>query len=111
MIQSKTAEPLGTARLYDIRNNSFCWGSWLIKPGSPINVALESALAIYFIGFEILGYNHAHFDVRKGNKSVNRFHRVLGATMTGEDDLNYYYEFTKEAYLKARERYKGFALT
>jgi hypothetical protein len=41
-----------------------------------------------------------HFDVRKGNKKVLRYHKLTGSKIVGETDLDYLFECTKNEYLK-----------
>jgi len=78
VIESKQAEQLGLVRIYDLRSESFCWGSWLIKDSAPLTTAIESALLVYEFGFGELKYKKAHFDVRKGNGRVIAFHKRFG---------------------------------
>lgn len=59
---------VGVVRIYDLKDDSFCWGSWIILDDAPKTVALESTLMIYEFGFNVLGFNNCHFDVRKLNK-------------------------------------------
>lgn len=99
---------LGTVRIYDIKEESFCWGSWIIADHAPTNTAIESALLIYDFAFFSLHYQKSHFDVRKNNKRVVRFHERFGAKMVGEDESNYYFSFDAVTYLKAREKYAKF---
>lgn len=108
VIESKTGEPLGLVRVYDLQPDSFCWGSWLIKDGAPQSTAIESALLIYEFGFGQLGYKNAHFDVRKGNERVIAFHQRFGAVIVNEDELNYYFNYTLEEYLKIKHKYSRF---
>lgn len=44
VIESKDGEKLGLVRMYDFRDDSFCWGSWIIKEDAPKTTAIESAL-------------------------------------------------------------------
>ena len=90
-------QPIGTIRIYDIKDNSFCWGSWMIAPGAPPRASLLSAYMVYQIGFDALGFEQSHFDVRKKNQSVNRFHRKMGAEQVEEDSNNYYYRIQRPA--------------
>lgn len=101
-------ERLGVVRLYDFRGDSFSSGSWLIKDGSPNYTAIESALAGYEFGFYQLGFSRSHFDVRKTNKRVVDFHRRFGALITSEDELNYFFSFSREKYLKIRQRFSRY---
>lgn len=103
------AKPVGTARIYNIRGDSFGWGSWIIKRGTPRCVSVASTLLIYQVGFEILGYEKGHFEIRKENDSVRKFQMRMGAEIVGEDDLQHHFSLTKAAYRKNRERMSRFA--
>jgi len=105
IIESLERKRLGTVRLYDIRGNSFCWGSWIVIDDAPRSTAIESALLIYQIGFDTLGFSRSHFDLRKNNTRVVDFHLRMGAENTDEDALNYYFEYSKEAFDTASRRY------
>jgi RimJ/RimL family protein N-acetyltransferase len=105
VIESKDGEKLGLVRMYDFRDDSFCWGSWIIKEDAPKTTAIESALQIYEFGFFTLGFKRSHFDVRKGNDRVIAFHLRFGAKIVGEDELNYYFNFEKSDYEKIRIKY------
>lgn len=99
---------LGTIRIYDIQKNSFCWGSWIITAEAPSYTAIESALLLYDFAFFALHYEKTHFDVRKDNKSVIKFHKRFGAKLTKEDKYNYYFSYGLDDYLKTREKYRKF---
>ena len=105
VIENNLAEPLGLVRVYDLQPLSFCWGSWLIKDDAPKTTAIESALLIYEFGFGQLKYKKAHFDVRKGNQRVIAFHQRFGAQIVDEDELNYYFNYKVEDYLKIKQKY------
>ena len=90
-------EPVGCVRMYDFRDESFCWGSWILKPGQPGSVALQVVAAIYDLGFRCLQFPGAHFSVVRENKSVHRFHRRMGAESVGEDDEQFHFEITRQA--------------
>ncbi|WP_194791768.1 GNAT family N-acetyltransferase [Pseudomonas sp. UFMG81] len=88
----------GTVRLYDFRQDSFCWGSWiLLEENKTKTAALESTLMVYDVGFDELGFAKSHFDVRKGNEKVVKYHERMGAVRVSEDDENFYFEITKDA--------------
>lgn len=101
-------EPIGTVRLYDARADSFCWGSWILKDGSPSQAAIESALMVYAYGVDQLGFTACHFDVRKGNRRVWSFHERFGARRTAETDIDYLYSLSYEAIQATRQRYVKF---
>ncbi|MGA4533500.1 GNAT family N-acetyltransferase [Ectopseudomonas chengduensis] len=103
IIERLDGTPCGTVRIYDIRNDSFCWGSWILNEKKTRYAALESAFLVYEFGFNQLGFKKSHFDVMKGNKGVIKFHTRIGAVKTSEDEINDYFEITEEAVEKAKE--------
>jgi RimJ/RimL family protein N-acetyltransferase len=108
IIESHALEPLGVVRLYDFQGDSFCWGSWILKPGAPALAAIESALAVYETAFYALGFQRSHFEVRKGNSKVMDFHLRFGAVVVHEDDLEHHFCFEKLTYERTRLRYQRF---
>lgn len=95
--------PCGTIRVYDLRVDSFCWGSWILNENKTRLAALESAFLIYEFGFGSLGFSKSHFDVMKGNERVISFHKKMGAKLTGEDQDNYYFEITQASVNACKE--------
>ncbi|MEG0869410.1 MAG: GNAT family N-acetyltransferase [Hafnia sp.] len=93
----------GTVRIYDFLVDSFCWGSWILNEDKTRSAALESTLLVYEIGMDKLGFDKSHFDVRKDNEAVVKYHQRMGAEKISEDDDNYYFEITKAAVSRARE--------
>lgn len=108
VIESKSKEKLGLIRMYDFKDNSFCWGSWLIKEDAPKSTAIESALQIYEFGFYKQCFKRSHFDVRKGNDKVISFHQRFGAKIVDEDELDYFFNFEKSDYETIKEKYKRY---
>lgn len=108
IIESMRGELLGTVRLYDQQGESFCWGSWILKDGAPRNAAIESALIVYSYAMDHLGFRASHFDVRKANESVWRFHERFGAKRIGENELDYLYSVDLETIQVARSKYRKF---
>lgn len=104
IIERHDATPCGTVRIYDLREDSFCWGSWILNENKTRYSAIESAFLVYKFGFEVLGFYKSHFDVRKGNNRVISFHEKMGAVKISEDDLNDYFIITKESVLKAQKK-------
>lgn len=108
IISNLDAEDLGVVRLYDFKKDSFCWGSWILKSGAASYAAIESALLVYEIAFNQLGFLQSHFDVRKENTKVVKFHQRFGASIIKEDPLNYYFVIEKSTYNLAKSKYKKF---
>lgn len=90
----------GLVRMYDFRElegrRSFCWGSWIIPPPKTTGLATFSALLIYEVGFEALGFEQCHFDVRHGNRGVIAFHERAGARRVAEDEQDIFFRFFPE---------------
>lgn len=95
----------GLVRLYDISDESFTWGSWILDHNKPFKAALESAVLIYVIGFEILGIPNAVFDVRKENTHTISFHDRFNATRTGETDIDVLFELPRERFAQDKPGY------
>ena len=108
IIENLQGEPLGTVRLYDAQEQSFCWGSWILKENSPQTAAIESALMVYAYAIDYLKFLAAHFDVRKGNESVWRFHERFGAQRVASNQYDYFYIINATEIKKTRERYTKF---
>ena len=107
LIEDEAGEAVGTVRLYDPRGDSFCWGSWIIKDGAPGNYAIESALMVYRYALS-LGFTRAHFEVRKDNASVWRFHERFGAVRSGETEQEFLYTLSAEAIAASLQKYSRF---
>ncbi len=100
--------PCGTVRIYDIREGSFCWGSWILNDQKSRYAALESAFLVYRFGFQHLGMKQSHFDVRQHNTRVISFHEKMGAQRVAEDDLDVYFHISADAVQAAKSRMSRF---
>ena len=87
-------KPCGVVRLYDINNDTFTWGSWILNQDKPPKAALDSAMLIYSFGFRKLGLKKAVFEVDKKNTHTINFHERFGAKFVSEDELNRNYELS-----------------
>lgn len=105
IIENKQHEPVGSVRIYDVQGDSFCWGSWIVIKSARAYASVESAMLLYDYAFFTLGFAKSHFDVRKENNKVVAFHQRFGAEIVSEDAENYYFNFTRNAYEKTREKY------
>jgi len=107
IILDKDNRRVGTVRLYDRVSESFCWGSWILKEGVPSTYSIESALLVYHFALS-LGFEKSHFDVRKGNHSIWKFHERFGATRTKETDTDFFYDISHSAIKSSLEKYKKY---
>jgi RimJ/RimL family protein N-acetyltransferase len=101
-------EQIGTVRLYDQRDVSFCWGSWILTDSRPSHAAVESALMVYSYAIDHLRFEKCHFDVRKVNDKAVRFHSKFGARIVDEDEKDYFFELNSQEIFHARQRYERF---
>ena len=92
--------PLGTLRIYDVVDDHYTSGSWLMKDGSTLAQAVEGVILLKDFAFNELGFDKDIFDVRKQNKKVLNFHKMCGAKIISEDQENYYFELTRETFNK-----------
>lgn len=104
IIERLDGTPCGTVRVYDLKQDSFCWGSWILNEDKTRYAALESAFLVYKFGFEVLGFKKSHFDVMKGNERVISFHKKMGAVETGGDEQNYYFEINDSTVYAMQEK-------
>ena len=99
--------PCGTFRIYDLKEDYFTVGSWILNEDKTKYAVIESSLLACRFGFEELGYEICRFDVRKDNKKTLAFHRGIGSVNIGEDEINYYFELNKSAFNSLYERGLG----
>jgi RimJ/RimL family protein N-acetyltransferase len=101
---------IGTVRLYDFidEKKSFCWGSWILNSNKTRTSAIESALLVYEFSFHDKKFTRCHFDVRKANISVNKFHHKFGAHVLRETELDYFYEYSKREYIEFYSKNKHY---
>lgn len=97
-------EPVGTVRVYDYRDDSFCWGSWMIRPGTSPKAAIGSMDLVYELAFGHLGFTGSHFDVRQANTRVWSFHEKTGAKLVSENELDRFYRLRSEDYRSPLKR-------
>lgn len=108
IVEDASGERAGTIRLYDPVGDRFCWGSWLMKAGAPVNYAVESVLILYRYALHELGFSRSYFAVRKANRSVWRFMERFGAHRTGETAIDFLYETERDRIERSLESYARF---
>lgn len=105
VIERQDGVRCGLVRLYDISEQSFTWGSWILDQNKPPKAALESAVIIYVIGFELMGIPKAVFEVRKDNTHTISFHERFNATRTGETDNEFLFDYPRERFAQDKPGY------
>lgn len=101
-------ERKGAVRLYDFRNVggsiSFCFGSWIVAPPRVAGLSTYAFLAAMEIGFGQMGFPTCHFDVRRENARAVAFYERAGALRTGEDDLDFFYTYSRAQFDAFRQK-------
>lgn len=95
IIELKDGTQIGVIAVYNIQDDIFEWGRWIISPNSPIYVSLESCYLAYNFAFNTLGLMATKSKIRKNNKSILRFHINYGAEITKENDVYVYIYYHK----------------
>ncbi|MDR2121888.1 MAG: GNAT family N-acetyltransferase [Flavobacteriaceae bacterium] len=96
-----------TYRVYNIGPDTVEIGSWISSPSlkNPINSIKVDFLVKRFI-FDTLNYKKLNFEVRKKNKSVINYHKKYNPQIIKQDDLNIYFELTKESFQETKNRFE-----
>ena len=87
--------PVGTIRIYNIKDNECTTGSWLFSSNTHQLTPIISELLIYEIVYNILKKSTVLFDVRKENKKVVNYHKLKRITLINEDEENFYYSMSR----------------
>jgi len=98
IIVNKKGLKLGVIAIYDIRNDIFNGGRWILSRNCPLYVAIGSCYLLYDFAFNTLNLKEGRFEIRKGNKKVLSFHKTIGAVITSEDDTFVYISYLKEEF-------------
>ncbi|MDP1622520.1 MAG: GNAT family N-acetyltransferase [Bacteroidales bacterium] len=85
----------GTYRIYNIQRDSFVCGSWVFDESAPKDYAIKTEILAKEFAFEKTDADYFYGENRKDNKKVNRYNLSYHPELTGFDDLNYYYKFTR----------------
>ena len=96
LTNTSTGERCGTVRIYNFKDDTFEWGSWILDDNKTRYAAMETAVLIYEFAFNTLGFGKSEFEVDRNNEKVVSYHIKSGAKIIGEDDINYYFRVEKE---------------
>lgn len=108
IIETMDGKALGTVRFYDARGKSFGWGSWVLSAVAPSSAAIESAMMVYAYALDTLGFEEAHFQVRRENQKVWAFHERFGAQRVAQNDLEIEYALSGAHIRASMQRYARF---
>lgn len=97
---------VGVIRLYDFQKdvNSFCWGSWIVQPQRPAGLVTYSFYCALEIGFDVLGFDQTHFDVRRQNDKAFAFYQRAGAIITRSTNIDHFLNLDAVAWTDFKKR-------
>lgn len=98
VIERNDGRRCGLVRLYDIKDESFTWGSWILDENKPPKAALESAVLSFGVGFDALHRPLAYVDVRIENTHATAFYRRLGMTEIRRDDRDVFFTYPRDRF-------------
>lgn len=103
-IYSYKEEVVGVNRIYNInfKNKEAVGGSFVFKKGCLIELPILATLIQLDTAFNLLGIDRMLGDIRKDNKKVIKFHKLLKVNFMSEDDLNLYYEYGRNEFNEAK---------
>lgn len=102
-IYSNNKQPVGLNRIYNIYDYYGTIGSWICSPENDTEISLATYILMFDLMFDYIKLDITIFDVRKENKHVWKLHKMLGAKIVGESDIDYYFILNKVTYYKNRE--------
>lgn len=101
----------GVVRLYDFREvdgkRSFQWGSFIMPAPRIKGLVTYTAVLMYELGFDVLGFEQSHFEARAANATILAFHEREGAHIVGRTEQDVFYRFYPEDYRRFREASAG----
>ena len=103
-IYFKGGKRVGVNRIYNIHEYYGTPGSWLCCRDNDPNVSLATYFFAREIQFKMMELDLLVYDVRKANKKVWKMHKMLGAQLVGESDIDYYFVMSKENYYQKRDK-------
>ena len=95
----------GTVRLYEIEEDSFTWGSWILDSSKSKKAALESAVLSFGVAFELLSLQLARVDVATQNEHAEKFYRRFGMTEIHRTDSQIFFEYASKQFHLEKERF------
>jgi RimJ/RimL family protein N-acetyltransferase len=99
VIERKDGLPCGVVRLYDVKQDSLTWDSWILDHNKPTKAALESATLSFGIGFEQLGLARAYVDVRIENTKALAIYQRLGMIELRRDQHEIFFCYDQTRFL------------
>lgn len=108
IIESKSHTPLGTISIYNIKDDTFTSGRWVMEKNVSAGETIEGELLMKKFAFEVLKLKCMLCDVLKKNKKVLAFHKFCGARQISEDENEVFFSFSLNDYIIQKQKMEGF---
>ena len=95
----------GVVRLYDLEQEAFTWGSWILDANKPKKAALESAVLSFCVAFEALALRLARVDVAIQNTRAAKFYERFGMTEIKRTESQIYFQYSCEQFYADKQRF------
>lgn len=97
-------KPIGVNRIYNIEEDKATTGSWVCVADINPVLSISTMLIVREVFFEELQIATNCFTVDKRNARVLKLHQMMGATISREDEINYYFTQTNDSFEDSRNR-------
>lgn len=98
IVERLDGKPCGTMRIYNVTETAATWGSFILDSAKPAKAALHALIMVHRVIFDVMGKQHALFDVRKQNERALALYLRFGATEIDKDELNIYFRLTSREF-------------
>ena len=106
--KKKIFKNIGLARVINLGNKKFHFGSWIIERGFEKFLSIESIFSIYEFAFMKMKFKLNKMWIHKKNKKVILIHELLGAKRYYADNEQVYYKLSYNEYKKIKKKYQYF---
>jgi len=103
MFETFDGKRLGVCRIYNISDHFFTIGSWIFTTEAPVGASILADIITRELAYAYFPDKLMHFDIRKQNINVIRYHSTFKPTKISEDELNYYYELSSSDFEKYKQ--------
>ncbi len=97
-------KPVGLNRLYNRSELYAVTGSWLCDPDTESWIPIAINMLFNEVVFDVLNIQLVVCDVRKTNKMVNRYHKMVGDVKVHESEIDNFYYRTRNTFFPNRDR-------
>lgn len=110
IIEDFKGNRFGTIALYNIKPDlkTFEWGRWVIFPGSPFYVPVESIILAFNFAFNILLLEESIFGTQALNHKTFNILKKVGSEIIRSDNKEIWFSFNKKNFPGMLARYRGF---